>query len=59
MIINHEEHWLRDACIICGCLVGATFGFCMREMSGAIFGGILGIAIGYAVTLKSEVERER
>ncbi len=61
MIINEEEHWLTDASIICGCLVGAALGFWMQEMSGAIFGAILGIAIGYAVsgTSKSEVESKR
>jgi len=50
MIIKEEKHWLTDACIISGCLVGAALGLWLREMNGVVMGAVIGVAVGYAVS---------
>ena len=47
-----EDHasWLTNACVICGAVLGASLGFWWRDMNGAVFGSVLGVWSGYALS---------
>jgi hypothetical protein len=52
---NQNPSWLVDACLICGGVLGAGFGFWWYGFNGAAFGSVLGITIGYALTKPNEI----
>jgi hypothetical protein len=50
MPIEKEASWLTNACIICGGVLGAGLGLWWRDVNGAVFGSVLGILFGYALS---------
>ncbi len=50
MIVEGGSSWFTDACIICGGIVGAGLGFWWHDYSGAVFGAVIGVLVGYALS---------
>jgi hypothetical protein len=52
---NQNPSWLVDTCLICGGVLGAGLDFWLHGSNGAVFGSVLGITIGYALTKPNEI----
>jgi hypothetical protein len=47
--LEQNPGWRTNVCVICGTVVGAGLGLWWRDYNGAVFVGVLGTLVGYAI----------